>query len=169
VEFAPRWLNPNEAHVRKGAHGALQLTLDGEVRDGLFALRALPATYPDQFISIRCTDADGQDHEVGMIRDLNAWPAPVRTLLERALVRRYFIRRIEAVKSIEFEHGLLNFEVQTDHGPAAFTMRNSHSHAQDYGETGKLLIDVDDNRFLVEDVEKLPRRQQALFRRYVYW
>jgi hypothetical protein len=38
-------------------------------------------------------------------------------------------------------------------------MRNSHGQAQDYGRTGKLLIDVD----------ALPRRQQLLFRRYIYW
>jgi hypothetical protein len=59
--------------------------------------------------------------------------------------------------------------VQTDRGPAAFTMRNSHSQAQDYGLRGKLLLDVDDNRYLVENLDALPRRQQVLFRRYVYW
>ena len=48
-------------------------------------------------------------------------------------------------------------------------MRNSHGQAQDYGDDGKLLIDVDDNRYLVADVDALPRRQQVLFRRYVYW
>jgi len=48
-------------------------------------------------------------------------------------------------------------------------MRNNHGHAQDYGRSGKLLIDVDDNRYLVEDIGSLPRRQQLLFRRYIYW
>jgi len=59
--------------------------------------------------------------------------------------------------------------VVTDHGPAQFTMRASQSQAQDYGRSGKILIDVDDNRYLVENVEELPRRQQVLFRRYIYW
>jgi hypothetical protein len=54
-------------------------------------------------------------------------------------------------------------------GPAEFVIRANHSSVQDFGPTGKLLIDVDDNRFLVQDAEALPRRQQALFRRYVYW
>jgi hypothetical protein len=48
-------------------------------------------------------------------------------------------------------------------------MRNSHSQAQEYGENGKLLLDVDDNRYLIPDVDALPRRQHLLFRRYVYW
>ena len=48
-------------------------------------------------------------------------------------------------------------------------MRNSHGAAQDFGAAGKLLIDVDDNRYLVPDIEALPRRQQTLFRRFIYW
>jgi ATP-binding cassette subfamily B protein len=167
--FAPRWLRPDNARFQLGRHGSFQVEVDEEVRTGLFAVRALPATAPDRFISLRYTDADGQDHEVGLVRDLNEWPAPVRVLIEKALARRYFIRRITALHAIELEHGLLTFRVETDRGPAEFTMRNSHGHAQDFGDTGKLLIDVADNRFLVENVEALPRRQQTLFRRFIYW
>jgi hypothetical protein len=50
-----------------------------------------------------------------------------------------------------------------------FIMRNSHGQAQDHGESGKLLIDVDDNRYLIPDVEALPRRRHLLFRRFIYW
>jgi hypothetical protein len=39
----------------------------------------------------------------------------------------------------------------------------------DFGETGKVLLDLDDNRYLVPDVESLPPREQELFLRYVYW
>jgi ATP-binding cassette subfamily B protein len=166
---APRWLEPQHTRFRVGDHGCLQVTVEEETYSGVYAVRALPATDPERYISLRYADADGQDHEVGMVRDLAESPPGVRALLEEALARRYFIRRISAVEGIELEHGLLTFRVQTDRGPATFTMRNSHSQAQDYGVAGKLLIDVDDNRHLVENVEALPRRQQALFRRYIYW
>ena len=42
-------------------------------------------------------------------------------------------------------------------------------NVMDYGATGKLLLDVDDNRYLLADVEALPAWQRNLFRRYVYW
>ncbi len=103
------------------------------------------------------------------MRDLADWPVDDRALLELALARRYFVRVITAIDSIEFKYNLLTFQVQTDRGPIRFTIRNSHSQAQDYGENGKLLLDVDDNCYLLPDLDALPRRQHLLFRRYVYW
>jgi ATP-binding cassette subfamily B protein len=167
--LAPRWLDPQATRLRLDEHDGLEVVLGEEVYHGVFAVRALPATWPEQFIGLRYADADGQDHEIGMVRDLGAWPDASRTLVEQVLARRYFIRVITAIESIALEYGLLTFHVETDRGSAEFTMRNSHSQAQDYGQGGKLLIDVDDNRYLVPDLEALPRRQQTLFRRYVYW
>lgn len=169
LPFAPRWLSPQNARLQLGDHDALEVTLADEARGGIFAVRALPATAPGEYVSLRYADADGQEHEVGMVRDLAAWPAPERRLLEQALRRRYFIREISAVEDIELKYGLLTFRVQTDRGTAEFMMRNSHGAAQDFGDDGKLLIDVDDNRYLVREVGALPRRQQLLFRRFVYW
>ncbi len=167
--FAPRWLTPSDTRLQHGPYQTLRLRVRAETYGGVFAVRALPATWPDRFISLRYADAEGEEHEIGLIADLNDWPAPARTLVEQALGRRYFLRRIHAVDAIELRYGLLNFQVRTERGPAQFTMRSSHSQAQDYGAAGKILIDVDDNRYLVEDADALPRRQQLLFRRYIYW
>src|SRR5207253_11243713 len=111
--------------------------------------RALPAACPGKFISLRYADGEGQEYEIGMVHDLSNWPRAAQELLEGALARRYFIRMIDAIDAIDVKYGLLTFRVQTDKGGAEFTMRNSHSCAQDYGCKGKLLIDVDDNRYLV--------------------
>jgi len=168
-DFAPRWLTPEETCLQRGERDTLQAAVGDALYDGLFAVRALPATFPDQFISLRYADDDGQEHEVGLLRDLADWPAKDRSLLEQALARRYFVRVILTIEDIESKYGLLTLQVQTDRGPVRFTMRHSHSQAQEYGENGKLLLDVDDNRYLIPDVDALPRRQHLLFRRYVYW
>jgi ATP-binding cassette subfamily B protein len=165
----PRWLTPDEAHLRSGVHDTLEIVFGEEIHAGLFAVRCLPASDPNRFISLRYADADGQEQEIGMVRNLAEWPAEAQDLLGQALARRYFIRSITGIEAIELKYGLLTFRVETDHGPTRFTMRNSHSQAQDYGNAGKLLIDVDDNRYVVADVGALPRRQQLLFRRYIYW
>jgi ATP-binding cassette subfamily B protein len=167
--FAPRWLTPQTASLGEGDYATLELRVEDDLYRGLFAVHALPASCPEEFISLRYADEEGQDHEAGMIRDLQSWPVEIRTLLQQALARRYFVREIEAIDSIVAQYGLLTFRVHTDRGPVTFMIRASHSNVQDFGRMGKLLIDVDDNRFLVRDVEALPRKQQTLFRRYVYW
>jgi hypothetical protein len=48
-------------------------------------------------------------------------------------------------------------------------MRWTQTQAQDFGARGKVLIDLEDNRYLVSDIELLPRRQRELFQRYIYW
>jgi len=83
--------------------------------------------------------------------------------------RRHYMRVITTIDTIHLKHGLLTFHVRTDRGPAQFTMRCSHSQVQDYGCKSKLLTDVEDNRFLIEDVDALSRREQRLFHRFVYW
>lgn len=167
--FTPRWLEPMKARLSRGPYDDLKLELDAEVYHGVFAVMALPATCPRQWISLRWSDADGQDQEIGMARDLADWPVEAQALIQESLARRSYIRRITAIESIELNYGLLTFVVQTDGGRAQFLMRNAHSQAQDFGRSGKLLIDVDDNCYLVKDDTSLPRRQHALFRRYIYW
>jgi hypothetical protein len=167
--FGPRWLRPQSTSLQLSEFDGLEVRVAGERHGGVFAVRALPASAPDRYVSLRYADADGQEHEIGIVRNLADWPDPARSLIAGALERRYFIREITAIDTIELQYGLLSFRVQTDRGPAEFTMRNSHSQAQDYGKSGKLLIDVDDNRYVVRDIDRLPRRQQTLFRRYVYW
>ena len=142
---------------------------DGSVIRSVFAIRCLPASQPDDFISLRTWDRDGKERELGILRDLNSWSAQSQKLVRDALARRYFLRRITGVDDIKLECGYLLFEVRTDHGPTEFTMRWTQSQVQDFGARGKVLLDVEDNRFLVSDVDALPPRERELMQRFVYW
>jgi hypothetical protein len=48
-------------------------------------------------------------------------------------------------------------------------MRWAQSQVQDFGDRGKVLQDLDDNRYLVPDVSALPPSERDLFQRFVYW
>jgi hypothetical protein len=48
-------------------------------------------------------------------------------------------------------------------------MRWTQSQAQDFGANGKVLLDLEDNRYLVPNVDELPKRDRELLQRYVYW
>jgi ATP-binding cassette subfamily B protein len=170
ARFVPRWFEPDEVEVRSGPHQSLEIVLpDGAIHRGVFAVRCFPATRPDDFISLRVWDRDGKETELGIVRHLDRWSVPFQDLLRVALSRRYFLRRINRIDDIHVEYGYLRFRVKTDHGPTQFTMRWNQSQTQDFGSRGKVLLDLEDNRFLLPDVDELPSGERELLERYVYW
>ena len=136
---------------------------------GVFAVLAFPATRPSEYVSLRYSDSEGREHEAGIVREPSQWRSESQRLLKEALGRRYFIHVIAQIEGIELKFGYLIFKVRTNRGDERFMMRWNQSQAQDHGQSGKILTDVDENRYLVPDVDALPRRQQILFRRFVYW
>jgi hypothetical protein len=128
-----------------------------------------PATNPSDYISLRVWSRSGDEQEIGILRHLDQWPAEAQSLVRAALERRYYLQTVSGVDDIRLELGHLHIGVRTPHGPRRFTMRWSQSQVQDFGQRGKVLLDLDDNRFLVPDVEALPARERELFQRYVYW
>jgi ATP-binding cassette subfamily B protein len=168
--YLPRWLTPEIATVHLGTHDALHVTVvNDRIFGGVIAIRCFPAARPEEYISLRFYDADGQEQEIGIISRLSDWPIEARRLIGDALDRRYYVHTIQRIRSIVLKFGMLVFHVQTTRGDEQFMMRWAQSQAQDYGRSGKILTDVDENRYLVPDVEALPRSEQILFRRYVYW
>jgi ATP-binding cassette, subfamily B, bacterial len=170
ARIAPRWIEPDAFEFREGPYGSLEFRdQGGTITRSVFAIRCFPAAHPDDFISLRTWNQNGDEHEVGIVRHLERWSEPNRERVRSALARRYFLRRITGVDAIDLEYGYLLFQVRTDQGPARFTMRWTQSQAQDFGARGKVLLDLEDNRFLVPDTEDLPPRERELFQRYVYW
>jgi hypothetical protein len=48
-------------------------------------------------------------------------------------------------------------------------MRWTQSQAMDFGTDGKMLLDVEDNRWVVPRVADLPKPDRERFLQYVYW
>lgn len=166
----PHWLNPEVAELRRGPHDSLEVVIRGDrTYPGVFAVRCLPVHHPDEFIALRHINAEHHEVEVGLIRRLGDWPPEAQQLLGRALLRRYFIHTIERINDIQPLTGYFRFNVETDLGPVEFLMRNQSDRAQDYGRAGKILLDVDENRYVIPDVESLPERDRRVFRRHIYW
>lgn len=179
-----RWLEPGDCEIRGATHGGMEVELhvaaslrdaDSEFRRnsatwrGVFAVNLFPATNPDDYVSLRIWDRDGHEQEIGIIRRINDWPMEAQIMVRAALERRYWLQTVTGVDTITMELGHLTVGVRTLHGPRQFTMRWSQTQVQDFGESGKILLDLDDNRYLVPDVDALPKREQELFLRYVYW
>lgn len=89
--------NPDNTRLEANAAGGLRAKVRKEEYAGIFVACALPARRPDGYLSLRYADADGREHEVGLVRDLRDWTAGERALLEQARARRYFIRAITGI------------------------------------------------------------------------
>jgi ATP-binding cassette, subfamily B, bacterial len=160
--YTPRWLTPKETRLFRGKHGELRVEIGDEKHGGVSAALAFP-TLAGRYI---CVSAEA---ELGIIASDSDWDPGSRALLNEALARRYHLRAIEAIHRIELSVGLLTFDVRTPRGARRFVMKSNQTRVQDYDKNGKVLTDLDDNHWMIADLERLPRAQQALFRRYVYW
>lgn len=164
------WLDAGECHFARGIHDQLEVW-KGEERIGssAFVVRTFPASHPNEYLSVRGWSDGDEEVEIGMIRCLSEWATTSRALIEESMSRRYLLREILAIHSIELGHGFLDFDVDTDHGRYQFTMRWTQSQANDFGENGKLLIDTEENRYVIRDLNTLPARDHERFLQYVYW
>lgn len=165
-----RYLTPETARIHLGGRNALHVTvLNDRIYGGVYAACIFAVRHARKFISLRYKNAKGEDVEVGIIRDLADWPDADRALLEEALHRHYFVHTITRIVHVGWKYGYIAFDVETDKGPAQFLMRWQTDRAHDYGKGGKVLLDVDENRYLIPNVNALPVKERDEFLRYVYW
>ena len=168
-EHAPRWLVPGDVDLAWDDHDRLTVCDGGTVHRGVFGVQLFPATRADRYLSLRVCDVEGVEQELGIVRNPTDWSAKDRDHLRAGRDRRYFVHTIQRVDQIRQENGYLAFQVGTARGPHNFLMRWTQGNVQDFGASGKMLLDVDESRYLVPDVGRLPRKQRELFQRYIYW
>ena len=90
-------LSLHGAQIHLDTHNALHVTVvDDRIYGGAFAVRCRPVHQPRRFISLRYTDGAGHEREIGLVRDLDEWPAEAQRLIEQSLSRRYFVHTIQA-------------------------------------------------------------------------
>jgi hypothetical protein len=157
--------------IHVGTHGALHVTVkDDRIYGGVYAAYAFPVAYPDGYISLIHTAGRGaKDVEIGIIRGLSDFPPQQAELVRQALARRYFVHVVTRISHVGWKYGFIAMDVLTDKGPASFLMRWQADRAVDYGQRGKVLIDVDENRYLIPDMDNLSPKELTDFRRYIYW
>jgi hypothetical protein len=164
------WLDPATHRFVIGPHERIELQgVDGSEAAGVFVVAAFPASHPEEFLSVRGWSDDGEEIELGMVRRLAEWKQADRAVVRAALLRRALVRRIERVHDVRLVHGYLDFDVETDVGRRSFTARWTQSQVSDFGSDGKMLVDTEENRWVVPRVDGLPPADRERFLHYVYW
>jgi ATP-binding cassette subfamily B protein len=164
------WLEPVTHRFVIGPHDRIELqSIDGVVAAGIFVVATFPASHPEEYLSVRGWSDDGEEIEIGLVRRLADWGEADREVVRAALRRRALVRRISRVHDVKLAHGYLDFDVETDVGRRGFTIRWTQSQASDFGPDGKMLIDTEENRWVVPRMDDLPRPDRERFLHYVYW
>jgi hypothetical protein len=165
-----RYLTPDMCKIYIGTHKALHVTIKDEwIYGGVYAAYAFPVAHPNQYISLLQSVGDSQDIEVGIIRNLDEFPPEQAELVKLALARRYFIHTIKRIYEIGWRYNLIFLDVETDKGRCNFFMRWKSHRAVDYGRRGKVLIDMNENRYLIPDLDELSPKERSDFTRIIYW
>jgi ATP-binding cassette subfamily B protein len=164
------WLDPARHAFRVGPHERIELW-DGDSRmaAGIFVVRTFPATHPEGYLSVRGWSDAGEEIEVGMVRALADWPAASQEIVRVALRRRSLVRVVQQVHDVRLSHGYLDLDVTTDVGRQAFTIRWTGSQAIDFGADGKMLIDTEENRWVIPRIADLPEADRERMLHYIYW
>ncbi|HHN46255.1 MAG TPA: DUF1854 domain-containing protein [Planctomycetes bacterium] len=164
------WLAPENTTIFEGLFSALHCTVNGELHRSVFATRLFPVSFPEEYISLRDTSADGKVSEIGIIRRLADFPEDTGRLLRDSLNRYYHEQTIRRVHNVRCRYGgLLFFDVETQRGREEFVMWWSYDCTEDYGQNGKVLLDIDENRYVVPDVDALLAADRRRFRKHIYW
>ncbi len=163
----PAWLDPGQLRINEGPGDTLRVTRDGACIEDVIAVRAFPAAFERQYLSVRRREASGHECELGMIASLDDWPPSDRTAVCRFLERRYAMRRIREIRQIHTDGNQLTLSVATDGGPAAVRLKKPGEGSQPFGPNGLLLTDGDSGYYLIPDRGALPKRQQRLLTLYL--
>lgn len=154
-----RYLDPSECCFKKTEGGFLSLSIgEKEQYERVDLARAFPLSDSDSYISVR----DSEGNEIGMLESLSRFSDSTRRLLEEELGRRYFTPVIEKIRSIEEEFGYSYWDVDTSAGQRRFTVRRGHNNLVQLGGRRVLVIDVDGNRFEIEDYTSIDSRYSRL-------
>lgn len=163
------FLDPKDLVMAESQMSGIDITVGDEVYQGVRASLALPITEPDKYISLRYGATKGEEQELGMVRDFNDLSDEQKQLIRRELRKRYFIHIIYKIISLKEQFGFLYFEAETSKGLRKFAVRFEYNRVQDYSEFGRVVLDTDDNRYVIPDLRKLSPEEYKMFTRYIYW
>jgi len=163
------FLHPDRLRFKRMEYGGLSLELDGEVHEHLRVYLVFPLSRPDEYIAIRIGDSELEQREIGQIRYLRELAPEDRALIAEELQKRYFIHTIEKIDSIREDMGYFYWSVETDKGAREFPVPISTKYVFRVGPTGRLVSDVDGNRYAIPDLDALDSHSRGVFSRYIYW
>jgi hypothetical protein len=166
IEF----LDPEAIRFERTDHGSLRMTIaDGKSIDHVLVYRTHPLSMPREYIAVRVGRSELEQKELGIIRDMADLRAEDCDLIEDELQKRYFIHTVTSIISVREEMGYFYWIVETDKGRREFPVPIRPRHIKYVRPRGRVIIDIDGNRYGIRDLAALDPVSQAMYHRHIYW
>src|SRR5712692_4302825 len=123
--------------LSEGPGGILRLTRAGDrCYPRVKIVQAAPLAEPNRFISF----LDEKGTEIAMVGELAELEPESRRLARAALDRFYLVAEIRQIRSVYVEMGVSYWEVETDRGPRAFTLKDLQENVRDLGPDRLVIV-----------------------------
>ena len=158
------FLPPEGCSLEINENGFLVMSLNGENKGRVKLIKTYPYSLDDEYICVHDLD----DNEIGIIRDLKKLDKGSYENAVTELKNRYYCPTVSAVKSIKERMGHFYFETVIDGKNKSFTVRDLTRNIRFSGENTLLIFDVDGNRYIVPEYEKIEQKSKRLLEPYLY-
>jgi hypothetical protein len=155
-------MNAPALDLRRDAFGQLVLLDAAGAPHAVAAVRAFPIAAPDEAIAL--LDAGG--HERAWIARLADLPEPARALVAEALAQREFMPVIERLLGVSSFTAPCVWRVQTDRGPARFTLKGEEDLRRLAPEV-LLVSDAHGVPYLIRHPQRMDRHSRKLLDRFL--
>lgn len=158
------FLESDKCRFSFNQNGFLVLYINGKNKGRVKLIRSYPYSLTDEYICVH----DIEDNEIGIIRDLKELDKESLDSANKELQNRYYCPAITSVKSIKERMGHFYFDVIIDGKDKSFTVRDLTRNLRSANENTLLIFDVDGNRYVIPDQEKIEQKSRRLLEPYLY-
>jgi hypothetical protein len=165
--FAIIYLDPKVVCFAYQGENLTFTNADGTFYPRVTLRRCFPLSAKRANIIVRIPESEAdQGFELGIIENLEELDPASQEAVLRELQLHYFVPSILNIHTIREEFGFLYWDVETDRGPKEFIMRDSIiGSVRQVSPTRWLVIDINQTRYEVRDINDLDPKSQELLRK----
>ena len=157
------YVKPESCSFFENGEYFLGMTLNGTEYKRVILTRALPLNQPDRYICI----TDVERNELGVIESVSDFSEEQQKLIQKELSQRYFCPNVTEITAIKEKMGHFYFDVMIGDYKRSFTIKDLSKNIRCTGDL-ITLTDVDGNRFLITDINRINRKSRRKLEPYLY-
>ena len=119
---------------------------------------AAPLSHPGRYLAL----LDSKGEEIAMVPDPKSLERDSYEAVRQELNRRYLTSTIRLITAAKSEFGATYWHVLTERGERDFVTQSLQENAQWLSPTHLMLIDVDGNRFEIQDIDGLDPKSREI-------